>query len=330
MRPNRRSMHPVAAVVSIIIALPAIAGAQNIQFQGNADARGATTFIDSPIAPNSPAVIETLGVLVAGGSGTIASESAIGAHVLSIPAAAFSAVPDFVPLVCESSAPPDDSDSGTMGAVSLPGFLEAQSLECETSAVDGPSETGARGTAGATGADLNAGVVTAESAHDSTSSVHALGQVESRGFAELLGVTLLEGEITIDVVRARATALVRAGDPMAAAADPEWEIVALRILGTEVPVTGGPVSVSPDTLGLLGIVSITAGTTSSAITQDGGRAEATVEALHVLLESGLEISLGSAGVLAEVVTLPSAVTPTTFGRLKQMFLPEERRVSQAR
>lgn len=324
MRPN--GCHPrliLSGLCSILLILPATSAlAQNIQFQGSADAHGAVTFIDSPIAVNTPAVIETLGVLVSGGSGTIASEAAIGAHVLSIPAAAFAAMPPVVPLACESSAPPDGSDSGTSGPVSVPGFLVVQGLSCETSAVDGPTSTGAWGTAGAIGASLSGDLVTAESARDSTTSVHALGLVTSRGFAELVQVGLLEGAITADAVRASAVALVRAGDPGAATADPGWEIAGLRVLGREIAVLGGgPVDIAPDTLALLGIVSITAGFESSTIAPDGGRAEAEAEALHIVLESGLEISLGRAKVLAEVVTLPTQVRPTTVGRIKQMFLP---------
>jgi hypothetical protein len=261
--------------------------------------------------------------LVSGGSGTIASEALVGAHVLSIPAATYLVSP-IVPISCESSAPPDQSGSDTSGPVSVPGFLEVQGLSCGTNAFDDPGMTGAEGTGEAIQPDLAGELVTAESAHDSTSSVHALGQVTSRALAELDGLGLLEGAITANLVRASASAIVEAGDPGAASAVPEWEITGFRVLSTEYPISGpGPVSVPPDTLSSIGVVSITAGTSSSMIAPDGSEAQADVEALHVVLESGLEISIGAASVSAFVMTVPNAVQATTFGRIKKAFLPPE-------
>jgi hypothetical protein len=323
----RRILHQSRFVIALwlasfsIFAPPSLL-AETVQFDGTADAVGAWTYISSPFAVMNPAMIETLGVLVSGGSGTIASESAMGAHVLSIPAAAYSAIPRIIPIACEASAPPDASDSDAAFSVDVPGFLSAQSLSCATSAFDGSSSTGAQGTAGAVEASLNGGLVTAGSAADSTSSVHSLGEVESRGFAELTNVGLLEGAVTADVIRGRATAFVRAGDPGAAMADPQWEVQGLRVLGQPVTIgPGGMIEVSPDTLAMLGILWMSAGWNTSLVSPEGDRAEAEVEALHIALASGVEISLGRAKVMSYAVTIPSAVRQVTFGRLKQAFLP---------
>lgn len=324
MRRVFASSVPVFAIwfasFSILAAPEAIA--DTVQFDGSADAHGALTYIGSPIAAMSPAVIETLGVLVAGGSGTIASESAVGAHVLSIPAAAFTTLQPTVPIACESSAPPDASSFDQTFGVDVPGFLAAQSLACRTAAFDGAASTGARGGAEAAIASLGGGLVTAASAVDSTSSVHAMGLVTSLGFAELRDVGLLDGAITVDAIAGRAAASVRAGDPGAALADPHWEVTGLKIHGTPVTIgPGGEVQADPDTLDSIGVMMISAGWSMVSVTPEGDRAEVEVEALHLWLLSGVEISLGKAKAAAYAATSPTRVQPMTFGRVKQAFLP---------